>query len=279
MGNGCGIYIGGLGAKEKTGGHVNWWKFATGVGWDPEDWMMNVKGNEGRVVLRVDGKSSLEMEVEEEPDTVEEESELGVIMKKGIGRDTALVREVAATMTVQDASTIDDGWEMRVYGVHWPRIGVLLMTTTSEKFAGIFGLPHLSLGNDYFMTSQRLLNAIIKKTLGKAVWFDARNPWTASSDAKGDAWRPVPHCEYVVYVQVHRRESAFIHGLPNAQNVSEMEKEMRCPYGAAIPRTPKLQMSTVIFSPDCGFILESKGLPAFSSHDRKHLVCKEQEEP
>lgn len=275
-------YIGNLSAKEKTSGYLNLGKIATGVDWafwDPEDWMMNVKGNEGRVMLKIDEKASLEIEVEEEPDTVEEESELGVVMKTGIGRDTALVREVAATMTVQDESISDDGWEMRVYGVHWPRIGALLMTTTSEKFAGIFGLPHLGLGNDYFMTSQRLLNAAIEKTLGKAAWFDASNPWTASPGAKADAWRPVQHCEYVVYVQVHPRKSAFIDKQPNAQNMSEIEREMRCPYGATILRTPKLQMSTVIFSPDCGFILEPKGPPTFSSPDRQHFVCKEREEP
>jgi transmembrane E3 ubiquitin-protein ligase len=198
-------YIGDLDAKDKASGYLDLWKTAIGVGWafwDPEDRMMNVKGNEGRVMLRVDEKASLEIEVEQEPDTVEQENELGVILKKGIGRGTALVREVAATLTIQDESTSDEGWEMRVYGVHWPRVGALLMTTTSEKFAGIFGLPHLSLRNDYFATSKRLLIAMIENTLGKAVWFGTRNPWTENSGAKADAWRPVPHCEYVVYVQV-----------------------------------------------------------------------------
>jgi transmembrane E3 ubiquitin-protein ligase len=56
--------------------------------------------------------------------------------------------------------------------------------------------------------------------------------------------------------KLHPRGRAFIDGQLNAQNVSEMEREMRCPYGATILRTPKLQMSTVIFSPDCGFILK-----------------------
>lgn len=242
---------------------------------------MNVTGNKGRVMLRVEEKASLEIEVEEEEDTVEEESELGVIMRIGVSSATALVRGVAATMTVQDESTSNDGWEIRVYGVHWPRIGVLLITTTSEKFAGIFGLPHLSSRRDYFTTSQRLLNATIRKTLEemeKEVWIDASNPCTASPGAKADATRPVPHCEYVVYVQVHPLESTFVDGQPNAQKaVSEMERELRCPYAASILRTPELQMSTVIFSPHCGFILESKGPPAFSPTDRLHLVCKKQE--
>jgi len=167
---------------------------------------MNITGNEGRVILRIDEKASLEIEVEQEPDTLVEQSELGEIWEIGISREMALVREVAATMTVQDEGNNDDGWEMRVYGVHWPRTGVLLMTTTSEKFDGIFGLPHLKGEKDYFSTSQRLLTATIEKTLEgmeKAVSFDASNPWTATPGAKADAKRPVPHCEYVVYLQMH----------------------------------------------------------------------------
>lgn len=218
------------GGNEKTGGHLNLRKIAPAVNWafwDPEDWTMNVTGNEGRVMLRIDGKASLEIEVEQEPDTLMEQSELGERWEIGISRQMALVREVAATMTVQENNN-DDGWEMRVYGVHWPRTGVLLMTTTSEKFAGIFGLPHLNGGKDYFRTSQRLLTATVGKTLEgmkKAVWFD---PWIATPGATTDATRPVPHCEYVVYFQMHPREN----------NMLEASK-----------------MSMVIFSPDCGFIL------------------------
>lgn len=271
-------YVGDLGAKEMTSERFNLWKAAAGLGWslwDPEDWMMLVKGSEGRVVLRIDEDAKLEMRIKEEPDTVESQDELGVLMKKGIGRDTALIREVAATLIVKDDSARDGGREMRVYGVHWPRIGALLMTTTSKKFAGIFGLPHLSLENDYFMTSQRLLNATIGRSLGE---FGTNNPWTTSSVAKANALRPAPQCEYVVYVQLHLANSAFIDGQLSAQNASEWGRKMRCPYGATTLRSPKLQMSAVIFSPDCGFIVESKDPPGISSTDRQHFVCKEREE-
>ena len=95
------------------------------------------------------------------------------------------------------------------------------MTTTSEKFAGIFGLPHLQGARDYFRTSQGLLAATIGKTLHgmeKAAWFDASNPWTASPGA--NATRPVPYCEYVIYVQMPPRNSPLIQGLPNTQEVA-----------------------------------------------------------
>ena len=256
--------------NEKTGGHLNLRKIAPGVDWafwDPENWTMNITGNEGRVMLRVDEKASLEIEVEQEPDMLVEQSELGERWEIGISRQMALVREVAATMTVQDESNNDEGWEMRVYGVHWPRTGVLLMTTTSEKFAGIFGLPHLEGGKDYFRTSQRLLTATMGKTLEgmeKAVSFDASNPWTATPAAKADTTRPIPHCEYVVYLQMHPRENTFVEGPPNTKEaVSKIKRQVRCSWGASTPGIQELQMSTVIFSPDCGFILESKGPPEY----------------
>jgi transmembrane E3 ubiquitin-protein ligase len=250
--------------SETTGGPLNLTKITPGVHWafsDPEDWTMNVTGNEGTVMLRVDEKASLEIEIEQEPETVEL-SELGELREIGISRQMALVREVAATMTIQDSesSNNDDGWEMRVYGVHWPRIGVLLMTTTSEKFAGIFGLPHLSGAKDYFRTSQRLLTATIGKTLEgmeKSGSFGASNPWTATPGVEADATKPVPHCEYVVYLQMHPRENTFVEGVPNGLETSMIKG--KCSWGDSTPRIQELQMSLLIFSPDCGFILKSKG--------------------
>jgi hypothetical protein len=56
---------------------------------------------------------------------------------------------------------------------------------------------------------------------------------------------------------------------------SEIEKELGCLDGPSILGTPELQMSVAIFSPHCGFILESKGPPQFSLTDGQHLVCKE----
>jgi hypothetical protein len=52
-----------------------------------------------------------------------------------------------------DERTRNTGSEVRVYGVHWPRIGVLIVTIISEKFDEIFGLPHLTWLWDYFTTS------------------------------------------------------------------------------------------------------------------------------
>jgi transmembrane E3 ubiquitin-protein ligase len=203
--------------------------------------------------------------------------------KEGEQQPTDLVREVAATITIQDESSSGGGWDMRVHGVHWPRQGVMLLTTTSDKFAGIFGLSHLAPNIDYYSSSQKLLNISLEKTVERienAVWIDPSNPWTSSPDSQNDAIMPVLHCEFVVYVQVHplKVDLAASHGyLEQDHIVQEIERELRFPNGAPIPPVPRMQMSTVMFSPDCGFMLESKGPPTFSPTDGEHLVGMKQE--
>jgi hypothetical protein len=254
-----------------------------GIDWafrDEEYWTRNVTGKEGKMMLRVDERDVEQLDTNAE-DTLITEAD---------SWSGGLVREVAATMTIQDESSSGDGYEMRIHGVHWPKQGTMLLTTTSEKFAGIFGLPHLTTQKDYFDTSQQLLNGTLGKTverMEKSVWLDPSNPWSSTPDAQGDATMPAPHCEYVVYVQVHpvdivmslRGGSDFLDFAPGtaATMVSEIEQELRFPNGAPLPKTPRLQMSTVIFSPDCGFILESKGPPDFSSMDGEHLTGSKQE--
>jgi hypothetical protein len=91
---------------------------------------------------------------------------------------------------------------------------------------------------------------------------------------------PVPHCEFVVYAQVHPvRVSLELKGqyLDPASIVYQIEQELRFPNGAPLPEVPRLQMSTVIFSPDCGFMLESKGPPTYAPVDGQHLLGRKQE--
>jgi hypothetical protein len=268
-------YSGDLPEKEIHRG-LNLSEIAPDIDWafrNEDYWTRNVTGTEGKLMLRIDERN------------VEALNSAGDTLQTtgDDQRSGGLVREVAATMTVQDESSNGDGWEMRVHGVHWPRQGVLLMTTTSDKFAGIFGLPHFTTSQNYFTTSQKILNITLEKTVERmenAVWIDPSNPWSSSPDAQGDAIMPTPHCEYVVFVQVHPLEVDFAlnDALDPTTMIHQIEEELRFPNGVPIPYTPKLQMSAVILSPDCGFMLESKGPPDFSPADRVHLMGKKQEE-
>lgn len=256
--------------------YLNLSEISPAVNWafrDEEYWIRNITGSEGKLMMRVEERGVEEIiDVNEPLERPEMASWSG-----------GVVREVAATITIQDETSSGDGWEMRVHGVHWPRQGVMLMTTTSDKFAGIFGLPHLALSKDYFTTSKNLLNTTLEQTVERmenSIWIDPSNPWTSSPNAQGDATMPVPHCEFVVYVQIHpvQVNMGMSGQYPDpASIVYEIEQELRFPNGAPLPDVPRLQMSTVMFSPDCGFLLESKGPPGFSPVDGEHLTGRKQE--
>lgn len=240
---------------------------------DEEYWRRNITGTEGKLMIRVDERHSEKLDV---PPTTTNSGE-------ALSPSVDLVREVEATVTIQDESSSGDGWDMKVYGVHWPKQGVILLTTTSEKFQGIFGLPHLTSNMEQFAGSQRLLNETLGRTLKvleKVSWVDQGNPWTSTPDAQNDAIMPVPACEFVIYMQVYPLKVDLSHSagyLDPAKMINQIEQELRYPNGAPIPEAPALQMSTVILSPDCGFMLESKGPPAFAPGDGEHLVGKKQE--
>ncbi|KAE8451003.1 hypothetical protein EG329_005443 [Mollisiaceae sp. DMI_Dod_QoI] len=240
---------------------------------DEEYWTRNITGNEGKMQIRID-----------------ETDGVGMLFDPGDGTGervsswyTDSVRVVEARLVVQDETSSGDGWEMKIHGVHWPRKGVMLMSTTSEKFAGVFGLPHLTPDSNHYVTSQKLLNKTLEKTvegMEKASWGDNGNPWTATPSNQGDATMPAPHCELVLYAQVYPVDSdqpINTGGLTMTNVVHNIEQELRFPNGAPIPLVPDMQMSAVIFSPDCGFMLETKGPPSFSPKDAKHLRGKKQE--
>ena len=98
----------------------------------------------------------------------------------------------------------------------------------------------------------------------EAEFGSVSNPWTSSPHNPSDALFPVPHCEFIVYLQQHPNEDTNI-------DFNELEKELRFPTGASMPSAPTIRMSALIFSPDCGFVLESKGPPDFAPQEGLHL--------
>ncbi|KUI52698.1 DSC E3 ubiquitin ligase complex subunit 1 [Cytospora mali] len=232
------------------------------------EWNRNVTGSEGMMQLRIEDKRR----------HVEYEEDLGDEEHRHLSTG-GFVREVAAGLTVEDSGPDGSGstYEMRLHGVHWPQQGNMLLTTTSEKFAGIFGLPHLAPDENFFKSSQQLLNQTVDEVLRKrerSSFTDQSNPWTSSAGGTEDAWSPSPHCEYVVYLQVHPVGRAMTPGGgPGMRDVvKEIEDELRYPTGAPMPHVPELQMSAVIYSPDCAYFLESKGPPHFPPAQGNHLL-------
>ncbi|KPM41327.1 hypothetical protein AK830_g5261 [Neonectria ditissima] len=243
---------------------------APGMDWigDKADWARNITGNSGRMMLRIDGNKTV--------------SEYDQLAEDSTPVSGGLIRSVKGTTTIEDIEGSGHNWEMRLWGVHWPHQGVILMTTTSEKFEGIFGLPHLSPSEDFFLSSQRLLNQSLARTIARKeenIYIDQNMPWTSDLENPMYTTNPSPHCEYIMYAQVHP-PGQQIHNLDLADTsrdtmesiIGAIESELQSPQGAPIPKVPKLQMSAVIYSPDCAFFLESKGPPDFSPSEAQHLT-------
>lgn len=235
---------------------------------DQVEWARNITGSSGSIVLRLDENRTLE---------TYEQLPLSEVPLSG-----GSIRSTRALITIEDTTGSGLSWEMGLYGVHWPRQGVILLTTTSEKYEGIFGLPHLSPSADFFQSSQKLLNESLASSIArkrKNIYTDQRMPWSSNID--NPLWNPFPspHCEYVVYAQVKpptdQELGDGVHQLrPEAQAdiMHAIESELDNPLGAPIPRIPELQMSALAWSPDCAFFLESKGPPDFSPAEGNHLT-------
>lgn len=177
------------------------------------------------------------------------------------------VREVTGELTIQDESSSGDGWEMTLHGVHYPHDGRIVLTTTSQRFAGIFALPHFTLSRDSFASARQLLNKTLSgaiKTQESASETNTFSPWSSSPQSQSDPLFPTPHCEYIVYIQQHPIDTGL-------SDVESIESELRCPTGRSNIPSPSLKMSALLFSPDCGFVLESKGPPDYAPQHGRHL--------
>ncbi|PSN66279.1 hypothetical protein BS50DRAFT_554510 [Corynespora cassiicola Philippines] len=195
------------------------------------------------------------------------------------------VSEVQARMVVGDDSSFGDNWwEFVLHGVHFPQFGGSVLTTTSERYGGIFALPHLQLSKHLYSSAQELLNSTIEATIERQTnrVFPIWNPWSSAVEGANDGMMGSLHCEFVLFLQEHPLH--FANNKPDQQPLTDqadmdwLEHEMRYPTGAPINRHNPLSMSMVGFSPDCGFVIESKGPPDFPPSESHHLVGSKTEE-
>ncbi|KAL1969304.1 hypothetical protein VTN77DRAFT_9496 [Rasamsonia byssochlamydoides] len=187
------------------------------------------------------------------------------------------VREIRADLAIESGSSLGNTWYMSLFGVHFPELGEVILTTTSEKFGGIFSLPHFALSQDTFDISHRLLvkslsDTITEKQNSPPTFF----PWSSLPHGSQSMAFPTPKCEYIIYLQQH---PIMLHGnLAEPALLEQIEDELRFPMGAPIPSPPLMEMSAVIFSPDCGIVLETKGAPEYPPTESLYLVGPKQEE-
>ncbi|ROT43196.1 transmembrane E3 ubiquitin-protein ligase [Sodiomyces alkalinus F11] len=234
-------------------------------------WFRNITGREGKIAVDIvdNGRNVAQLYY----DALLDEA----------ARAGGLIRTAKASLEIEDVGGSGRTWEMRLHGVQWPRTGVFLMTTTSEKFDGIFGLPHLSPGPEYFRSSQTLLNETLATLIRKekaSLFADVPSSFSSETvDFQQDSLSPSPRCEFVLFAQVHPLDNSqldmkgFNSDLASiSEVVGDIERELRFPNGAPIRGIPDLQMSAILWSPDCAFFLETKGPPAYTPAEGRHLV-------
>ncbi|OBW68631.1 MAG: NAD(P)-binding protein [Aureobasidium pullulans] len=183
-----------------------------------------------------------------------------------------VAREVKAQISVGDEE-VGDSWDTRLFGVHFLETGNIMLATTTDKFAGIFGLPHMALSEYHYQSSQELLN----RTLGLSIseqedgLLRSSSPWAPTPDGTSDS-SMAPTCDMIVYLQQHIVPVPGVEPGPDQESLlSFIEQEIRFPTGASIPPAQQMAFSMVAFSPDCGFVIESKGPPEFAPQEANHL--------
>jgi hypothetical protein len=190
--------------------------------------------------------------------------------------DIGQVGEIRAGLAVESDNFWGNTWYLSLLGVHFPETGSIMLSTTSEKYSGLFSLPHFALSNDSYELSHQLLvnslsDAISEKENRPATLF----PWSSLIGSER-VETPAPKCEHIIYLQQH---PVMIDRHP-ADNllIEQIERELRYPMGAPIPSPPLTVMSAVVFSPDCGYILETKGAPDYPPSEALYLTGPKAEE-
>lgn len=155
-----------------------------------------------------------------------------------------------------------------------------------NRFAGIFALPHFTLTNESYDLSKSLLLSSISAAIKKQEDSShSGTPWQPSSDQFSNQ---DPRCEYIVYLQLHpiapqTPASTLLSPFPTDSNllrpprpmtpeiIHRIEQELRHPTGAPVPVAPPIILSSIIYSPTCGFVLginKSKGLKVESYYNK-----------
>lgn len=217
----------------------------------------NISGSEGNIHLRF-----------------EEKKEPSIVNGKHI-------QTLRADLAISDDNSAGEGWEMILHGLHFVDEGHILLTTSSDKFQGIFGLPHFAVTEYLFSQSQQSLNKSLSDTIERqqARKLFTLNPWDSTLEGH-DSVFAAPNCEFIIYLQQYPLTTPLANGAPNRVDpalIGPMESELRFPQGHRAFEPPDLKMSMLIFSPDCGFMVESKGPPLVGPGSADHLKGRKTE--
>ncbi|KAI5301689.1 hypothetical protein KEM56_001459 [Ascosphaera pollenicola] len=187
------------------------------------------------------------------------------------------IRGVRSAMKIDSKDPYGTIYRNEMQGVHVPETGEMIFTTTSEKFAGLIGLPHFTTSELVFDASKQLLN----RSLSYAVTHLSEEdqlffPWYKLPHPTDFPGGSMPACEYIVYLQ--HQPATINDRLARFEEIQAIEDELAYPTGAPIPSPPLMVLSATIYSPDCGFVLRSKASPEYTPQENLYLMGPKREQ-
>lgn len=203
-----------------------------------DDFVRNITSSRGHLHLRLEEWPSTSIKIKE-----------------------SMARDLKGTLMIEESS--GESWDISMNGVHFLDSGSAILTTTSDRFSGLFALPHLTRSIGHFHLARELLNQTLRHKPSNNQLDDTK--LSLVDDEQTEMFRP-SQCDYIVYLQQHLvwPYGIDIPEFPNGQQASYLEmieSELRRPSGRTFNYIPSLRFSATIFSPDCGFILESNSSP------------------
>jgi len=170
------------------------------------------------------------------------------------------IQFLEGTLTVAKPNG-DVMYDAKLSGVHFPENGEAILTTTSPKkyfslhplvnarFEGLSMLPFFTSSNASFVATKNLIIEHLEKSL------ERHNAYQSSGNDDSPSFRGV-QCDIIVFISV-----LPLSGI-TAEELALYEEEMRYPTGQRVIKPPPMELSGVIYSPDCGTALEWRDEPA-----------------
>ncbi|KAL2429492.1 DSC E3 ubiquitin ligase complex subunit 1 [Exophiala dermatitidis] len=179
-----------------------------------------------------------------ERNITEQEGELSLSIFDSSDRKSGNASTIRADLSMWTKSSPGNGWQARVLGVHLPS-GQIVMSTASSKFNALFALPHFTLDVESFNASRKVMNETVQQI------------WEKNFEDQVDGLAFAPRCELIVWLQPLLNLPGPVDPADAKRFLQQVEQELEHPEGAPIGQPPPLSFSAVVFSPDCGYLLES----------------------
>ncbi len=148
---------------------------------------------------------------------------------------------VGISITLKDTKDLETH-TLEMKGVHFHDSGNVISTTNSLKFGGIYGLPHLMFDSNHFELSKDLLLAELNKTLEK------EKEKLNDKESLSTALEASDKCEYIAYLHYYKTHLS-------KDELKTIDKELMNPIGRPHKPIPKLEVTGLLYSPDCGIAI------------------------